>query len=58
MANPIKETPILQGMSSKKFNEDVADQLKYKVSAEEKNRILKTVAEVLSKKNNHNHQIL
>ena len=49
MAHQIKETPVLSGRSSKKFNQVLAEQLKKQPDLEEKKRLLETVKKVLSK---------
>jgi len=50
MATPIKETPILYGSSSKKFNRILVSEQNDKVSSQEKERIEDLVRRVLSKK--------
>lgn len=50
MATPIKETPILYGSSSKKFNKILVSEQDNKVSPKEKERIENLVRKVLSQK--------
>ena len=49
MANIIKEIPTLLGKSSKRFNRDVAVQMKNKISPEEKAKMLNIVNMVKAK---------
>lgn len=50
MATPIKETPILYGSSSKKFNKTLVAEQNIKVSPQEWERIENIVRRVLTKK--------